>query len=116
MVNRRGRSSLGCLFVLLLAAAAVYFGINFGEVYWRFYEFQDAMKQEVRFARQIPDERIRQRLISLADSLGLPEEATDVIVTRTSTGISVSAEYTERVEFPLVARNIRFRPRAEGTF
>ena len=116
MVRPSGRSSAGCLLTLLFVAAAIYFGLNIGEVYWRFYEFRDAMKQEVRFARQIPDERIRLRLVALADSLGLPEQASDVVITRTSNTISVSADYTERVEFPMFARSIRLRPHAEGTF
>ena len=114
MVKRRGRSSLGCLFALLIVAAAMYFGINIGEAYWRFYEFQDAMRQEVRFAKQIPDDRIKLHLAALADSLGLPEEATDITVDRTRSEISVSAEYSERVELPLFVRVIRFNPRAQG--
>jgi len=116
MVTRGGRSSVGCLFSLLILAAAIYFGINFGEVYWRFYEFQDAMKQEVRFAKQIPDERIRLRLAALADSLGLPDEASEVTIERNASTITVQAQYTERVDVPLVRREIRFRPRAQGTF
>ena len=114
MVIRRGRSSLGCLFLLLLVAIAMYFGVNVGEAYWRFYEFQDAMRQEVRFARQIPDDRMKLHLSAFADSLGLPEDATDITVERTTTNISVSAEYTERLQFPLFAREIRFAPRAAG--
>ena len=73
MVSRKGRSSLGCLLILLVLAAALYVGVNIGEAYWRFYEFQDAMRQEVRFAKQIPDDRIKLHLAALADSLGLPE-------------------------------------------
>jgi hypothetical protein len=114
VVIRRGRSSLGCLLVLLLVAAALYFGINIGEVYWRFYEYQDAMRQEVRFAAQIPDDRMKLHLSALADSLGLPEEATDVTIDRSKTDISVSAEYSEQVELPLFVRQIRFKPHAEG--
>ena len=114
MVSYRGRSSLGCLFGLLLVAAALYFGVNVGEAYWRFYQFQDAMSQEVRFARQISDDRIKLHLKAYADSLGLPEEASDITVNRTSNDISVSAEYSERVELPLFARQIRFNPRAQG--
>lgn len=114
MVRRSGRSSVGCLFLLLLVAAAMYFGVNIGEAYWRFYEFQDAMRQEVRFAKQISDDRIKLHLAALADSLGLPEEATDITVNRTGGMISVSAEYSERVEFPLFARQLRFTPRAQG--
>ena len=51
LVNqRRGASALGCLFSLLIVGALVYFGLNVGRVYWRFYQFQDDMRQEVRFA------------------------------------------------------------------
>jgi hypothetical protein len=99
---------------LLILAAALYFGVNVGEAYWRFYEYQDAMRQEVRFAKQISDDRIKLHLAAYADSLGLPEEATDITVNRTGSDISVSAEYSERVELPLLARQIRFNPRARG--
>jgi hypothetical protein len=68
----------------------------------------------VRFAKQIPDDRIKLHLKAYADSLGLPEEATDITVNRTKTDISVSAEYSEHVELPLFAREIRFNPRAQG--
>jgi len=114
VVSRSGRSSIGCLLLLLLVAAVMYFGVNVGEAYWRYYEFQDAMRQEVRFAKQISDERIKLHLAAFADSLGLPEEATDITVNRTSGEISVSATYSERVELPLFARHIRFNPRAQG--
>jgi hypothetical protein len=114
VVSRRGRSSLGCLLILLVAAAALYVGINIGEAYWRFYEFQDAMRQEVRFAKQIPDDRIKLHLAALADSLGLPEGASDIAVDRSSSKISVSADYTERVQLPLFVRVIHFSPRAQG--
>ena len=114
MVRQRGRSSVGCLLMLLLLAAALYFGVNIGEAYWRFYEFRDAMRQEVRFAKQISDDRIKLHLAAYADSLGLPEEAADITVNRTSSDISVSADYAERVELPLFVRQIRFSPRARG--
>jgi hypothetical protein len=100
--------------MLLLLAVALYFGVNIGEAYWRFYEFQDAMRQEVRFAKQISDDRIKLHLAAYADSLGLPEEATDITVNRTSNDISLSADYSERVELPLFVRQIRFSPRARG--
>jgi hypothetical protein len=102
--------------MLLLVAAAAYFAVNIGEAYWRFYEFQDAMQQEVRFAAQISDDRIIKRLAALADSLGLPDAATEVTVDRSEGRISVRSEYTERIEFPLFAREMRFTPHAEGRY
>ena len=114
MVRRRGRSSLGCLLVLLIVAVALYFSVNVGEAYWRFYEYQDAMRQEVRFAAQIPDDKMKLHLSALADSLGLPEEAHDITIDRTRTDISVSAQYGEQVQLWLFTRTIHFEPHAEG--
>lgn len=111
---RRGGSSLGCLFTLLIVAAVVYFGVNIGEKYWRFYEFQDDMKQEARFAAHSPTDKILLRLRARADSLDLPDDAHDITIERTAKDISIEAEYFERLEFPLFVREVRFHPHAEG--
>ena len=112
---RIGRSSLGCLVVLLLLTAAGYFTVNLGEAYWRFYQFQDAMKQEVRFAGRRTDEAIAQRLRAKADSIGLPEQAIKRLrVRRTQSRLRITSDYVETIELPLVVRQVRFEPHAEG--
>jgi len=46
VVSRRlGRSSFGCLLGLLLSVTAVYFAVNVGEPYLRYYRYVDGMKQ-----------------------------------------------------------------------
>ena len=114
----RGRVSLGCLVTLLLLSAALYFGVNIGEVYWRYFRFKDAMAQEVRFAELRTDPVIARRLASAADSLGLPLAAHQVIVRRdpNSRYISIGAEYAEQVELPGLVRTLHFAPRAEGKY
>jgi len=39
--RRRGRTNFGCLFGILLLVTAVYFGVNVGEPYLRYYRFVD---------------------------------------------------------------------------
>lgn len=117
MVSRRaGKTSLGCLVALLIVAAAVYFGVNVAEVYWRYYQFEDDMKQQVRFAAHLPNDQILRHLESAADSLGLPGDAAKVRIRRTSNNISVESEYDETVELPLVTRELHFRPHAQGSY
>jgi len=111
---RYGRSSLGCLFTALIIAAALYFGVNVGEVYLRYFRFRDAMTQNVRFASQRGDAEIKARLATFADSIGMPEGASKVRVRRTTRGIRISSEYYEHVELPLYVREIYFNPHAEG--
>ena len=114
---RAGASRLGCLVVLLLVVTICYFGFNIGEVYFRFYRFRDAMAQEARFADTRDDITIRTRLMAVADSLGLPDEAgRAVLVVRNGQQIHISADYTEHVELPMFVREFRFTPQAVRSF
>lgn len=114
--RRVGKSSLGCLFMLLLLVAIIYFGVNVGEVYLRYYQFHDSMAQNAHFAKQLSDDEIRARLSLAADSLGLPESAHHVQVRRRDHDISIGTEYYERVELPGYVREIHFQPHVETTF
>ncbi|MEO8563373.1 MAG: hypothetical protein ABI601_14930 [bacterium] len=113
---RRGLSTLGCLFALLLVSAAGYFAVNVGEVYFRFYQYTDAMRQEVRFAAHNSDAVILRHLRAQADSLGLPEAAGEVTLQRDGRHIEIESEYYEHIELPLMVREVRFNPHAEGIF
>ena len=114
--RRWGRTAFGCLFSILLVVTAVYFAVNVGEPYLRYYRFLDGMKQEARFSARFTDDQIQARLAALADSLGLPEAAGRVRVRRASNRISLSSSYYERVEMPLIVRDILFSPQAEWTY
>ena len=117
MVGRRsGRTNFGCLLSLLLAVTAIYFGVNVGEPYLRYYRYLDGMKQEARFSARFTDDDIQRHLSALADSLGLPEAAGRVRVRRASNRISLSTSYYERVEMPLIVRDILFTPQADWTY
>jgi len=110
---RRGAGRLGCLITLLLLAGVVYFGVNVGEVYLRYYRYRDAMAQAARFAQTRSDDAIRRGLANVADSLGLPPAAGRVQVRRTNRGIAIEATYIEIVELPGTVREFEFHPRVE---
>lgn len=113
---RAGVTKTGCLVFLLIIAAIGYFGVNFGEVYFRYLEYKDAMKQEVRFRSTLPEEQIKARLALIADSLGLPEDAGKVRVRKERGQITIEAHYEETVDLPLVKKELHFEPRAVGTY
>jgi hypothetical protein len=102
------------LFTLVVAAVVLFFAANVGRVYWRFFEFQHAMRQETRGAARRTDNAIVTRLSAKADSLRLPESARNIQIRRTQTMISIQAEYSERLDLPLYVRTVRLNPHAEG--
>lgn len=117
MVKRsRGASTLGCLFSLLVVVAVLYFGVNVGAPYLRYYRFRDAMQQEIRFAERKTDSEILSTLRRKADSLALPGPAQRINVRRTPNRIVIWTEYSETIDFPFVSRDIAFRPVAERSF
>lgn len=114
VTSRRGAGSLGCLFSAAVAAVVIYFGVNIGGAYWRYYEFQDDMKQLVEFAPRTSNENLVIRLRASADSLELPDDAKQIVVRRTETLLSIDAEYDEHIELPMYVRDIHFHPHADG--
>ena len=116
MVIRRGATKLGCLVFLLLFSAALYFGVNIGEVYYRFYQYKDAMQQEIRFRSELADATLKRNLRAIADSLGLPDDAGVITITRDNGQITIESHYEELVDLPGFKREIHFEPRAVGAY
>jgi hypothetical protein len=112
--NRRGKSSTGCLMTLLIFAAVLYFAVNIGEVYWRYFQFQDEMRSQARLAPSLTDGVIRRRLLITVDRLGLPAEAQKITIKRTASPriIRIEAEYDEEVELPLFRHTFHMHPSA----
>jgi hypothetical protein len=111
--GRRGASSLGCLVMLALFVAAVYYGVHVGGVYWRFYQLQDDMQQQARFGSQLTDQAIRLRLLAQADSL--LGQTPDLKIERGGRPyrITIEARYTESVDLPLFKHTFVLHPRVE---
>ncbi|MDQ6830989.1 MAG: hypothetical protein M3081_19165 [Gemmatimonadota bacterium] len=113
---RRGATRFGCLLQLLVLAVLLYFGVTLGEVYLRFYRFQDAMKQQARFADNTPDAQIVAHLRAVADSLHLPDDAQGVTVQRTAKELYISAEYSDTINLSVTKRVVRMHPNVLRTF
>lgn len=113
---RRGASTLGCLFTLLIVVVIAYFGVNIGKVFYRRYAFQDAMKQEARFASHRTDAEITSHLQALADSLGLPAGAKRVHIRRGDRTIFIWSDYFETIELPGVVKDVELTAHVERAF
>ena len=78
-----GRARPAACFTLLIFSAALYYGVHIGEVYWRYYQFQEEMRSEARLAPSLTDGVIRRRLLLITiDELDLPAEAQKITIKR----------------------------------
>ena len=111
---RRGAGPLGCLISLALFAAALYYGLNIGQVYLRYYQLEDSMRSQARLAPSLKDDVIQRRLTAQADSL-LPGRRPQFTITRggTPNRIIIETVYSDKVELPFFKHTFVMHPRAE---
>lgn len=113
VTGRRGSSSTGCLFTLLIFVTVLYYGVHIGEVYFRYYQLVDEMRVQARMAPGLADDVIRRRLVDKADQLDLPPEAAKFSIRRSARdhAITIATRYAETVELPFLQHTFILRPR-----
>ena len=113
--GRRGASSTGCLISLLIFVGLLYYGVNIGEVYFRYYRLLDEMQSQARIAAALDDGTIRRRLEAAVQDIGVPENAVrNINIRRTLSPreINIETAYSETVHLPLFNHTFEFHPRA----
>ena len=113
--NRRGFSTLGCLFSLLIAAVILYYAVDVGKVYWRYYRLTDEMATSARFAQTRTDVDIIRHLAGVARDLDLPPEAQRFTVRRTQSPpmVTIRTQYSVTLELPFHNRTLLLKPHAQ---
>jgi hypothetical protein len=111
--DEAGKARYGCLISALLLAFGVYVGIQFFEVYFRYYQIQDEVRTQAQFAPSLTDDVIRRRLVARSDTLGLPLGPRQWEVRRSFNPreMTIRAEYEDSVviEVLFIRKVFRFR-------
>jgi hypothetical protein len=113
--DRRGASTMGCLLSLLVLVAVLYYGVNIGEVYFRYYRMLDEMQGQARIASALDNGTIQRRLASAIQEIGLPDDASSNFqITRSASPreITIETDYSETVNLPLFVHTFHLHPKA----
>jgi len=113
--DRRGASTLGCLLSLLVLVAVLYYGVNIGEVYFRYYRILDEMQSQARLAAALDNGTIQRRLGAAIQDIGLPDDASSNLeITRSASPreITIETDYSETVNLPLFLHTFHLHPKA----
>jgi hypothetical protein len=113
--RRRGGSTLGCLFSLLIVAVVLYYGLDLGRIYWSYYRLTDEMETSARFAQGQTDAQVVKHLAGVAQDLGLPPEAQRFVIRRTQQPfrIEISTRYEVEFDLPFQHRVLTLRPQVD---
>jgi len=115
---RRGASTGGCLLSIVVLMVVLYYGINLGRVWYRYFEIQDRMKAAARYSQNQSDNEIRAQLRSDVIDIGLPRDQIRFQLVRVAhpPSITITSEYQEKIDLPLLKRTLTFRPKVYQSF
>lgn len=113
---RTGGVRLGCMFVTIVVGVTAYCGAYIGQSFWKYYQFEDAFKNEAKFASHYTDKQIKSHLRTMADSLLLPDDAYDISVDRSKHHIDISTQYYDHVKLGPMSRDFFYSPHGEADF
>jgi hypothetical protein len=113
--NRRGAGALGCLLSLLAFVAALYYGLNIGEVYWRYYQLLDEMQVNARLAPSLSDDIIQRRLATKVSDIFGPEHQIRFRINRggRTRYFTIETQYRDTVSLPLFKHTFVLNPHVE---
>ena len=114
--NNAGKTSKGCLFTLVVFGAVVYYGLGAGASYLRYWQMLDEMKSQARFAPTLDDPVIRRRLVSKAQELELPNEASRFVIRRLARPreIVITTRWQDTIDLPFYTWVLTFQPEARA--
>jgi hypothetical protein len=110
--GRSGKVRVGCLFSLVVAAAALYYSKDAVGVYFRYWQIKDEMRSVARLASGLDDATIQRRLRAKAEALALPPSASRFTIRRLARPreIHISMSYEETVTLPFFQHTFQFKP------
>lgn len=114
--SRAGKTNAGCLLTLLVLGAVGYYGAGAGAAYFRYWQLLDEMKSQARFAPTLEDPVIRRRLVTKAQELELPAEASRFVIRRLARPreIVITTRWQDTVNLPFYNWVITFQPEARA--
>jgi len=104
------------MFLLLLLVAAFFAGSQFVPAYFHAIQFNDFIKQEVKFAlsaRRTPDD-VRQHIVEEAKDLEIPVGPRDVQIEKRGPAFTVDFEYSIPVDLKVYKRDLTFHVSETG--
>ena len=104
------------IFLLLLLVFAFYAGSQFIPAYFHAFQFNDFIKQEVKFAlsaRRTPED-VRQHIVDEAKDLEIPIDARNVLISKRGPAFTVEFDYNIPIDLRVYKRDLNFHVAETG--
>jgi hypothetical protein len=106
-----GKGVVGCIFLIVLLAAAIYLGIVLAPIYYANFNFESGVKTEISRAGAhfLDDEAIVKDVLDLARRNEIRLSRQDIIIERFAGQIHLKVRYSVPVDFILFEHSLGFK-------
>lgn len=99
----------------MVLMAVLYYGLDIGRIYWKYYHLKDEMETSARFAVTQTDDVILKHLAGVAQDLELPAEAQRFVILRIQhpPTVTIRTHYQVTIVLPFKHKVLTLRPEVE---
>lgn len=116
-LNRRGASTLGCLFFLILAVILIYGGLKFGSAIWTYFEVKYKIQEALNWAvagSTKSDFEITQKVIANVAETGVQLKPRNVSIKHTTDDLIIAVSWQQYIDFPYYSFPLNFKVTLTG--
>lgn len=114
--SSEGKGLIGCLFAIVLLAAAIYLGIILVPIYYSNFNFENEVKTTASRAgaRYFDNDQIIKEVLTLAKKNEIRITKQDVKVERFAGQLHIRVDYSVPVDFIILERDLNFEIEASS--
>ncbi len=114
--DSEGKAVLGCVFMIVAAAVAIYLSIQLAPVYYANFNFESEVKTEVARAgaRFLDNEQIMKDILDMARRNEIKIKKENISIDRFAGQVHINVEYSVPVDFVIFERDVAFKIKASS--
>ena len=114
--NSEGKGVLGCIFVIVVVAVAIYLGIVLAPIYYANFTLESEVKNEASRAgaHVLDDETVAKEIIDIARKSEIRLTRQNISIDRYAGQVHIDVHYAVPVDFGVFQRDLSFQIRASS--
>jgi hypothetical protein len=113
--RERGEGRIGFLIALIVVGIVIFLGVKVVPVRIAAYEFRDFLRDEARYAAvRHDDATVAKRIMDRAKEMGLPLQAKNLQLTRTTGEMIITAHYEQPIDLKVTTYVYKFNAKEKA--
>jgi hypothetical protein len=115
-LNQRGAGGIGCLFIIAIAAAVIYAGLQLGLPDLRHRSFEDRLSETFSYFSRQPEKNIRDRIIFIASEFHIDLKPEQVKIQIEGDRLTIDIDYEKVADLKFQQKILPYHIHRSGPY